>query len=341
MKKISLLLISSCSFFISDANVLTVSNNPNSPGQYMNLQTAVDSALADDSIYVHGSATSYGSVTINKPLSLFGTGHNPNKANILVSTLGNILFDSVAATTGASGTKIIGFKLNRITGYGGSGGTKNILIQRNYFSSGGTKITITGSGWIIQNNIFYPSSINVNNNANSIIRNNIFSGAYLATSNQSTVVVTNNIFFGTSPATAFTTVSNALIANNIFSGSSPKGSNISGNVFSNNITYQTSYDTIPFGTNTGSGNFVAQNPQFTNVISNAFNYSYDFSLLATSPGKNAGTDGTDVGIYGGPVPFIDMTGSPAIPQVKSVLILNPVIPVGDSLQVIIKAKKQN
>ncbi len=341
MKKIFLLLISGCLFFIAEANVLTVSNNPNSPGQYMNLQTAIDSASTGDSIYIHGSATSYGSVTINKRLTLFGTGHNPNKANTLVSVIGNILLDSVATISGSSGTKIIGLKLNRITGYGGAGGTKNILIQRNYFISGGTKITVTGKDWIIQNNIFYPSSVNINNNANTIIRNNIFSGAYLATSNQSTVLIANNIFFGTSPATAFTTLSNALIANNIFSGSSPKGSNVSNNIFSNNITYQTSYDTIPFGTNTGSGNFVAQNPQFTNVVTNDFNYSYDFSLLGTSPGKNAGTDGTDVGIYGGTIPFADMTGTPAIPQVKSVLILNPVIPVGDSWRVIIKAKKQN
>jgi len=341
MKKISLLLISGCLFFIAEANVLTVSNNPNSPGQYMNLQTAIDSASAGDSIYVHGSATSYGSVIINKRLTLLGTGHKPNKANILVSVIGNVLFDSVATVSGASGTKIIGFKINRVTGYGGSGGTKNILIQRNYFISGGTKITSTGSGWTIENNIFYPSSININNKANTIIRNNIFSGAYLATSNQSTVLIANNIFFGTPPATAFTTVSNALIANNIFSGSSPKGSNVSSNIFSNNITYQTSYDTIPFGTNTGSGNFVAQNPQFTNAATNDFNYSYDFSLQATSPGKNAGTDGTDIGIYGGATPFLDMTGTPAIPQVKSVMILNPMIPVGDSLQVIIKAKKQN
>ncbi len=77
-----------------------------------------------------------------------------------------------------------------------------------------------------------------------------------------------------------------------------------------------------------------------NVASNSFSYAYDFSLQATSPGKNAGTDGTDIGIYGGAKPFVDMTGSPAIPQMKSIQILNPVIPAGDSLRVIIKANKQ-
>lgn len=339
MKNI-LLLSFACGFsFLSQAKILTVSNNPNSPGQYTSLQTAIDSASNGDSIYVHGSSTSYGNVTVKKRISLFGTGNMPNKVNTLVSQIGNISLDTISGISGGSGTKIMGFNLNRATGYSGSGGTKNILISRNYFISGGTKITITGTGWTIENNIIYPSSININNNGNVTIQNNIFSGSTIITSNQPTVVISNNIFFGTSPA--FSVLNNAIIANNIFSGTSPKGTGVNTNTFSNNITYQTAYDTIPFGSNTGSGNIIAQDPLYTNVLTNAFNYSYDFSLQGTSPGKNAGTDGKDLGAYGGAKPFVDMTGTPAIPQVNSIVILNPVIQAGDSLKVVIKAKKQN
>jgi len=340
MKKIFSTIVVCGSFLVSQASVLTVSNNANSPGQYTNLQTAIDSASPGDSIYVHGSTTSYGNVTVKKALSFFGTGHNPNKSNTLVAQVGIIQLDSLSSTSGASGTRIIGFKVNRISGYSGTGGTKNIYISRNYFISGGTKITITGSNWIIENNIINSSSINVNNKDNIIIRNNIFDNANINTSNQTTVLISNNIFLA-SFGSALSIVSNALITNNIFSGATPKASGVDANNFSNNITYQTSYDTIPFGTNIGSGNFVAQNPQFTNVPSNSFSYSYDFTLSPISLGKNAGTDGTDIGVYGGNKPFVDMTGSPSIPQVKNVTILNPVIPVGDSLRVIIKAKKQN
>jgi len=135
--------------------------------------------------------------------------------------------------------------------------------------------------------------------------------------------------------------SNRSFGRKFFSRFSANGTGVDNNIFSNNLSYQTSNDTLPYGTNTGSGNFINQNPLFTNVSATNFSYSFDFSLAAASPGKNAGTDGKDLGIYGGSKPMVDMTGSPAIPQMKSVTILNPMIPVGDSLHVIIKAKKQN
>lgn len=337
----NILLFSACfslSLFAS-AKVITVNNNVNSPGQYTSLQQAIDSASAGDTIYVHGSSTSYGNVNVKKRLNFFGTGNKPNKTNTLVSEAGNIQLDTLAGISGASGTKISGFKLNSVKGYAGSGGTRNVTVSRNYFISGGSKITVTGKGWTIENNIFYPSNLTVNNNSNTIIRNNIFNGSYISSSNQPTVIVNNNIFLGA--ASALSNVSNALIANNIFSGPTPNGTNVDNNTFSNNITFQTTNNTIPDGTNTGSGNFAGQDPLFTNVPTNTFSYSYDYTLTATSPGKNAGTDGTDIGVFGGIAPLVDMTGTPAIPQVKTLTILNPVISVGDSLQVIIKAKKQN
>ncbi len=341
MKNISLFSIACSLSLFASAEVITVNNNTNAPGQYSSLQTAIDSASNGDTIYVHGSATSYGNVTVKKRLTFFGTGHKPNKSNILVSEVGNFQLDSLAGFTGASGTKISGFKLSAVLGYGGTGGTKNVWVSRNYFSSGSSKVSVKGSGWTIENNIFQPAYISVGNNANIIIRNNIFNASYVFTSNQPTVVIANNIFLGSISTSALVSVSNALIANNIFNGSTPNGTGVDNNIFSNNITYQTSNNSIPAGTNTGSGNFAAQNPMFTNAPTNTFSYVYDYTLAAGSPGKNAGTDGTDLGVYGGVMPLVDITGSPAIPQLKTITILNPVISVGDSLQVIIKANKQN
>lgn len=340
MKKIFTILIFTCLLGAASAKVRTVNNNAGGPGQFSNLQTALDSSASGDTIYVHGSATSYGNVTIKKQITLIGTGSNPNKANTLVSKAGYLYLDTVANISGASGSRITGFTLNAVYGYAGAGGSRNVAISRNNFLAGATAILVTGSGWTFENNILVPS-IKANNNSNIIIRNNVFNGAKITNSNQATTLVSNNVFIGTSNATAFTTVSNALVANNIFYGSSPKGTSVDNNTFSNNITYQTSYDTIPFGTNTGSGNFLAKDPEFTNVPAKNFSYSDDFTLKATSIGKNAGTDGTDIGIFGGANPFVDMTGAPAIPQLKSMNILNPVIPVGDSLRVVIKANKQN
>lgn len=63
--------------FSAQAKVWTVSNNAYSPGQYTNLQHAIDSASAGDSIYVEPSAFSYGGITIGKQLYLFGGGGSP------------------------------------------------------------------------------------------------------------------------------------------------------------------------------------------------------------------------------------------------------------------------
>jgi hypothetical protein len=52
----------------SQATTWTVSNNPNSPGQFTSLQAAINNADFYDTIMVAGSATSYGNITINKPL---------------------------------------------------------------------------------------------------------------------------------------------------------------------------------------------------------------------------------------------------------------------------------
>ncbi len=340
MKKIFFTLLVSCLFIFASAKVITINNNPNSPSKYTNLQTAIDSASSGDTIYIQGSTINYGNVTIKKRLNLFGTGNNPNKSNKLVSALGSLQFDTVQGISGASGSKIIGFNLNSIFGYGGSIGTNNILIARNYFNSGSTFIKITGMSWTVENNIFSSGLVNLNNSSNTIIRNNIFNGSNLFNSNQPTVVISNNLFLGNSQTTALSTISDCLISNNIFSGSSPVEVGVTNNIFSNNITYQTS-STIPFGTNTGSGNLVAQNPKFVNAPTNVFYYYYDFALAPSSPGKNAGTDGKDIGIYGGARPFVDLTGTPSVPQVKSISILNPVLSLGGGLRVTVKAKKQN
>ena len=64
MKSIPILAIACSLSLASFAKVITVNNNINSPGQYTNLQQAIDSASAGDTIYVHGSATSYGNVNV-------------------------------------------------------------------------------------------------------------------------------------------------------------------------------------------------------------------------------------------------------------------------------------
>jgi len=76
---------------------------------------------------------------------------------------------------------------------------------------------------------------------------------------------------------------------------------------------------------------------FVNAPQHSHNYSYnnDYHLNQGSPGKNAGTDGNDIGIYGGTYPYTDII---PIPKVIHVNVLNPKLPLNDTLHVRIKAK---
>jgi hypothetical protein len=103
------------------------------------------------------------------------------------------------------------------------------------------------------------------------------------------------------------------------------------------------------GTNNGGMNLYNVDPEFVSApIAAEFNFADNYMLTANSPGKNYGTDGTDIGIYGGNRPWPNGSGSgyvnaamPPIPQIISVDIYNPIIPVGTPLQVQIKTWSQH
>jgi len=71
-------------------------------------------------------------------------------------------------------------------------------------------------------------------------------------------------------------------------------------------------------------------------------YFDDYRLQPGSAAANYGTDGKDVGIYGGTSPIdYPLAGEPPVPQIKSMTINNNVVPPGGTLNVNVKAKKAN
>jgi len=322
----------------SDAAVLTVSNNANSPGQYTGLQAAITAASDGDSIYISGSTSGYGAISINKSLTLIGTGYNPAKQIPLVSIIGNISLDTVNSVSGASGTKLIG--LNMSTLYDNYG-AKHITLERNYCSSS-LNLASASSYYIIRNN-FLTQTSTLNNASNVLFENNIGSNTSINLSNQNSVIINHNVFLAPLGSNQYcmSQVSSAIITNNIFWGTSPMNSNVIGNTFNNNLTYQTINNTLPGASNTGTGNLPGVNPQFVNAPNPVIDFSYDYNVSAASPAHNAGTDGTDLGVFGGASSMPDLTGMPAIPQVYQMNINTPVIPPGGSLDVDFKARKNN
>lgn len=342
MKKLLFSLVIAATAITANATVRTVNNGTVGAGQFTSVQLAVDASAVGDTIYVHGSQTSYGNVTLNKRLVLIGAGHNVTGTQFNFKTqLGQILLSQGNSTTLPTGSTIKGIEFISVGGAGGSLSVNNITIERNYHTGGGGAIMIIGTGWILRNN--FISSVSINNFRNTIISNNVFSD-YITSSNQPSVIITNNIFLN---GAYISSVSYATITNNIFINPAYANFNGSQNTWNKNIMIYSdsaNYKTFPPANNTGVGNLNTVDEQFTETIPLDISLqkatAQDWILLATSIGYKYGTDGTDVGIYGGSYPMPNMTGAPNIPQVTSMDLQNSVIPQNGTLSIELKARGQ-
>jgi hypothetical protein len=336
------------------ATVWTVDNNSGVSAQFTNVQSAISASSSGDTIYIQGSLTSYANFTFDKKLYFFGAGYSPLVGN--PTTLTN-----VTGTIGCSGSSFEGFAIKESFSMNDSA----ISIKNNEFlglgtNPGGTlncSFILVAQSSIVINNIFIGNSIISFSGTvlNGIISNNIFNrsicncnscgnfGCILYGNSTSGLLITNNLFLNDVGTAPLRFINNCIISNNIFFGTSPCGysSDLNGNQFSNNIAFGSVNDNIPLGINTGTGNFISVDPLFINVPSGNFNFNivYDYHLQNNSIGKNAGTDGTDIGIFGGAYPFKNFTGTPSIPFIQEFTIQNPVIGISDPLNVHLKAKK--
>lgn len=360
--------------FFTNAAVITVSNNPNSPGQYTDLQTAIDAAAPNDILYVHGSATNYGTVIITKPLSLIGGGTLPQTNFQLPTSITSITFKhNLTGTSSGSGSSVSGCDVGNIiflsftletTTYGIS----NMAFKRNKignFSFPPGANAGSYNNYIFQNNIISSigpiSTTGKINLSNALIKNNIINSIYYI----EPLSGGNNLIINNIITTDLNGNKGCLFTNNIFLGSNANY-NIN-NVFTKNIFYipdsTTGFDQATFeaSQNTFSGNLYNQDPLFINMSTpgmlSQYSYNYpdtapfiNYNLTSSSPGKNYGTDGTDVGIYGGATPYVEGTTTdsrfryfpqPAIPQMIAMSILNANIPQNGTLNVNFTAKKNN
>jgi hypothetical protein len=108
MKTIITLLCIALFAMNASATVRTVSNNANSPGQFTDMQAAIDASTNGDTIYVHGSPTTYGNIYLNRSLTVIGPGYNPKKDLPLTASMNALYLDSVAGIKGCSNSKVMG-----------------------------------------------------------------------------------------------------------------------------------------------------------------------------------------------------------------------------------------
>lgn len=292
------------------AAVFTVSNMNPSPGQYLTINNAVAAASNGDTIYVQASQFNYLSATINKRLTIIGSGHNVPNQSTLTSDL-----DNVTLAAGSDGTTIMGMNLYYLET--GAASVDSVTITRCKFRYQIRFNHNFCNRWVIDGNVFAYTVSNIFGQNQDIdyltIKNNVFNG-YLQDlnyyGNNTNLLVTNNIFLH--PNIAFSTLYYAYVYNNIFYRANPSN-NTSGNDWAGNISYQCANNSFPGGTN-----YTNVNPQFVNFPAGGdyFSYGYNFRLQPGSPAINAGTDGLDLGVYGGYGNY-EQNGVPPIPQIRS------------------------
>jgi len=331
----------------------TVSNTPNFPAQYTSLAAAIAASANDDVILVAGSETSYGSVELNKRLTIIGPGYNPNKQSALVAKITTLTFKAPNSTLDPSGTLLLGLDVTTVRGSisGASAYQRiqDIVIERCRVGSVEPSFS---KNWTVKNSIIDSSLAGAkppNVCDGLVVANCIFSGRVSSyDDNDVNALITNCIFIRASDAAFTGAVRNVIFTNNIFYGASPYHAAHEFCTWNHNISCFSTNDNFNLsGTNSGGDNLVGTDPDFVGVVKQAvaFNYTQSFHTNAGSAATGAGTDSTDIGLYGGMYPWPDggevpweTSPMPYIPVVEALNIQNANIPEDGILNVNIRAR---
>ncbi len=355
MRKAIFLLIFLPTFIF--AKIHTVDNTPGNGAMFNTIASAVSAASSGDTIIVMPSITKYDAIYLSKKLFVYS--RHPFAGGVDVDRYPYI--DRINFYSGSAGSKVSGFHLN-------PGGIdiqeSNVELSYNYLVA--TYVRIQGvSNVKIINNVFIETKYHGNSiqidGSNNIIRNNYFAtvtgGNYgggqwcFIFNGNSTNLITNNLFSETMTSGSSCTDGgfiffkncNAKIYNNIL-WSNVNGrtrfDTLSGGSYFNNITYAAKNKPNNLS---GSGNFNDTFPSFETTFSDSkppyFTGNEDFRLKSGTVGKNAGTDSTDIGLYGAGHQFNILCKVPGVPIFDQFIVLTPVIKRGGKLKVRLIARK--
>jgi Right handed beta helix region len=295
-----------------------VNNNPGITGTnvYATFADAHTAAATNDIIIIEPSANSYGTITLTKPLKIYGNGYfleaNPElKADKRQST-----FVDIILTIGSSGSEIYGVNAGNVW----IRGVSNIILSNNavvnYLLYGlsaaipaNSNITLTKS-YISDNIGFYNGTccdFPAPSNTNIVITNNIVDGIlFMSATRDQAIVIRNNTF----KANQTGTIVNANLENNFyFAGSTLTLSNVTA---SNNVSTGVTFTGGTANVNSYDYNANAE------LVGVGAGISADkvFQVKPGKPLKTLGSGGTEVGAYGGLAPYV-ISGIPPIPSITT------------------------
>jgi hypothetical protein len=320
---LSFIALCAFTFLISEGLLAAkwrVNNLPQMYADFTNLQTAINTVAAGDTLIVEGSAGGYGDITISKPLVLLGPGFLLTENDSTQAFKNTAQLNSATIQSASNGTILSGFYFTARINVD----CNNVKIKNNYLYynsyqpmieiyNNRNNITISGN-YFIRNYASNNNFIELGSNTSSInIFNNYFtspsySGAYLIYMNDAASAnIYNNIF-----NKGYVQLRNAIFRNNILS--EVGHFNISNVVVENNICSSTQIGNQ-------NGNQININMESVFVCwSDCSGFSPDerYRLKAGSPAINAGYGGVDCGIFDGPFPY-SISGLAEIPAIWDII----------------------
>jgi hypothetical protein len=316
---------------IKAQNTLTVNGAyPSTNGHYSNIQSALAAANAGDIILVEGASQSYGSIWIDKPLTIIGTGHHPQRQLPHPTK-----FDTITVATDVKNVKLYGldfYTFNKVKNKHQDNidelSIEYCLVRDTIYH------TQKCDKWVLRNNIFTKKSAFLSdgkpNKKGLLISNNFFYESQIKNIGTMTAcVISNNIFSGRQDTLArpvFKNLQKARVQNNLFYYTNPTTDDVKLCLYNRNLLWQCSDCTVNSGGQNLSpeGTITSQEPKFVNYTGGDFDPNFDlkqdFHLKPNSPGTKSGTDGNDIGVFTEDYIF-SMTGEPVmIPFVREIVI---------------------
>lgn len=336
MKKCQLLFALLASWVMqTHAKQWSISNSTQNPGQFNSITTAIASAsvLAGDTFLLHPTPTSYGNFSVTKKIVIIGAGFNTQRAAAQYATVGQITLASAAS---AGGSKFYGLRMSQIVTSGLS--MPNITVEDCYITNN-LLISAVPVNWIVRNCVFTATgNYNIDlqqfaPNAGSMLISHCLFANTIALS-QSALFVRNCVFV----QGVFAGVQNATFENCIFRHTSFAVSGVSNCVFNNCIS---GISTLPPASNIGTNNLAPGSVTFVNSPSNTVSLTHDYHLTSASVGYTGGTDGQQLGVFGGNSSF-STYGEPLNSAIfRDFTITNSVLPVNGTLNINATITKPN
>lgn len=328
-----------------------VDNNlgaPTGPNVYTTFAAAHAAAVDGDTIQFVPSPVSYGTIGVTRRLTIRGGNFRPRveqggyTVNLISIHLAQI--PDPIDPHNPSGSRFEGLVFSDFAGdsrylY------NDITISNCIFNYIGYGVPFYLNNFTIVNSVFNRFTSDYNYATNITIRNNIIF-EYLSINPQA------------NPASSFTNIDHNLfvysnntvklagksliVTNNIFMDRVANANGTSNSIFTNNISFSATDNALPAVgvSNSGTGNIINQNPRLitfpsTTTLANVL--TTNPRLQATSPARNAATDGTDMGPFGGASPFTAFLNGGSITPYVTVLNVSSTVFEGDPLQVGITA----